>query len=179
MSRIGKNPVPLPSTVKVDLQGQALKVTGPKGELSYTAPIGIAMKIEDNQLLVEPLNHSKKLKAMHGTVRALAANMIVGVTDGYTKELEIQGVGFKAVTKGKSIILNLGYSHEIDFPIPEGLTIDVDGNGTSLKISGCDKQSVGQAAAQIRSYYKAEPYKGKGVRYKGENVRRKAGKAVA
>ncbi len=179
MSRIGKNPVPLPSTVKVDLQGQTLKVTGPKGELSYTAPIGIAMKIEDTQLIVEPLNHSKKLKAMHGTVRALAANMIIGVTEGYTRELEIQGVGFKAIMKGQSIILNLGYSHEINFPVPEGLTIEVDGSGTNVKVTGCDKQAVGQAAAQIRSYYKAEPYKGKGVRYKGENVRRKAGKAVA
>lgn len=179
MSRIGKNPVPLPSAVKVDLKDQTLRVSGPKGELSYTAPIGIAMKVEDNQLTVEPLNHSKKLKAMHGTVRALAANMVTGVTEGYTRELEIQGVGFKAAMKGKVIVLNLGYSHEINFPIPEGLTIEVDGSGTNLKITGCDKQSVGQAAAQIRSYYKAEPYKGKGVRYKGENVRRKAGKAVA
>lgn len=179
MSRIGKNPVPIPSAVKVDLQGQTLKVTGPKGELSYTAPIGIAMKIEENLLTVEPLNHSKKLKAMHGTVRALAANMITGVTEGYTKELEIQGVGFKAAMKGQVIVLNLGYSHEINFPVAEGLTIEVDGSGTNIKITGCDKQMVGQAAAQIRSYYKAEPYKGKGVRYKGENVRRKAGKAVA
>lgn len=179
MSRIGKNPVPLPAAVKVDLQGQTLKVSGPKGELSYTAPVGIAMKVADSELTVEPLNHSKKLKAMHGTVRALAANMVTGVTEGYTKELEIQGVGFKAALKGKSIILNLGYSHEIDFPVPEGLTIEVDGSGTNVKISGCSKQQVGQAAAQIRSYYKAEPYKGKGVRYKGEAVRRKAGKAVA
>lgn len=179
MSRIGKNPVPLPSTVKVDLKGQNLKVTGPKGELSYTAPIGIAMKVEGDQFTVEPLNHSKKLKAMHGTVRALAANMVTGVTEGYTKQLEIQGVGFKGALKGNSIILNLGYSHEIDFPIPEGLTIEVDNSGTKIKITGCDKQKVGQAAAQIRSYYKAEPYKGKGVRYQGENVRRKTGKAVA
>lgn len=179
MSRIGKNPVTLPAAVQVEVQGQAIKVKGPKGELSYTAPIGISVKKEENTLVVERMNNSKKLRAMHGTVRALAANMVAGVTDGYVKELEIQGVGFKAVLKGKVITLSLGYSHDIDFEIPEGLTIEVDGSGTNLKISGCSKQQVGQAAAQIRSYYKAEPYKGKGVRYKGEAVRRKAGKAVA
>lgn len=179
MSRIGKNPVTLPAAVQVEVQGQAIKVKGPKGELSYTAPIGISVKKEENTLVVERMNNSKKLRAMHGTVRALAANMVAGVTEGYVKELEIQGVGFKAVLKGKVITLSLGYSHDIDFEIPEGLTIEVDGSGTNLKISGCSKQQVGQAAAQIRSYYKAEPYKGKGVRYKGEAVRRKAGKAVA
>jgi len=179
MSRIGKNPVTLPAAVQVEVQGQAIKVKGPKGELSYTAPIGISVKKEENTLVVERMNNSKKLRAMHGTVRALAANMVAGVTDGYVKELEIQGVGFKAVLKGKVITLSLGYSHDIDFEIPEGLTIEVDSSGTNLKISGCSKQQVGQAAAQIRSYYKAEPYKGKGVRYKGEAVRRKAGKAVA
>ncbi len=179
MSRIGKNPVPLKPAAQVDVQGQTIKVKGPKGELTYTAPIGVTLKIEGNELIVERLNNSKPLRAMHGTVRALAANMIEGVTNGYVKELEIQGVGFKAVAKGNIIVLSLGYSHEINFEIPEGLTIALDGNGTLVKISGCDKQQVGQAAAQIRSYYKAEPYKGKGVRYKGEVVRRKAGKAVA
>lgn len=179
MSRIGKNPVPVPAAAKVDLNGQTLTVKGPKGELTYTAPIGVTIKLEGAELIVERLNNSKPLRAMHGTVRALAANMIEGVTNGYVKELEIQGVGFKAVAKGKTIVLSLGYSHEINFDIPEGLTIELDGSGTNVKISGCDKQQVGQAAAQIRSYYKAEPYKGKGVRYKGENVRRKAGKAVA
>jgi len=179
MSRIGKNPVVIPPAAKVDVKGQALKVTGPKGELSFTAPIGVTLKLEGNELIVERLNNSKPLRALHGTVRSLAANMIEGVTNGYVKELEIQGVGFKAVLKGNTVVLSLGYSHEINYEIPEGLTIVLDGNGTNVKISGCSKQMVGQAAAQIRSYYKAEPYKGKGVRYKGEIVRRKAGKAVA
>ena len=179
MSRIGKNPVPIPAGATLDLQGQTLKVKGPKGELSYTAPIGITLKMEENQLVVERVNNSKKLRAMHGTVRALAANMLEGVTQGYTKELEIQGVGFKAVLQGQTVVLSLGYSHDIKYEIPQGLTVAVEGNGTVVKVSGCDKQLVGQAAAQMRSYYKAEPYKGKGVRYKGEAVRRKTGKAVA
>lgn len=179
MSRIGKNPVPVPAAVQADVQGQTLKVKGPKGELTYTAPAGVTLKKEGDELVVERVNNSKKLRALHGTVRALAANMVTGVTDGYTKELEIQGVGFKAALKGKTVVLNLGFSHEIVYEIPEGVTVEVDGSGTNVKITGCDKQKVGQAAAQMRSYYKAEPYKGKGVRYKGENVRRKAGKAVA
>lgn len=179
MSRIGNYPVPLPAAVQAEVQGQTLKVKGPKGELSYTAPAGVTLKKEENTLVVERVNNSKKLRALHGTVRALAANMVTGVTEGYTKELEIQGVGFKAALKGQSVVLSLGFSHDITYKIPEGVTVEVDGSGTSVKITGCDKQKVGQAAAQMRSYYKAEPYKGKGVRYKGENVRRKAGKAVA
>ncbi len=179
MSRIGNNPVPIPAAATLSLQGQTITVKGPKGELTYTAPTGINLKVEDNTLIVDRVNNSKKLRALHGTVRALAANMIVGVTDGYTKELEIQGVGFKAVLKGKEVVLSLGYSHDINYQIPEGLDVVVEGNGTVVKVSGCDKQMVGQAAAQMRSYYKAEPYKGKGVRYKGEAVRRKSGKAVA
>ncbi len=179
MSRIGKNPVVVPADVKVELDGQSLTVSGPKGSMSLEAPVGINLAQVNNEIVVERVNNSKKLRAMHGTIRALIQNNVTGVKDGYTKELEIQGVGFKAVQKGQELVLALGYSHEINFKIPEGITCDLAAGGTEIKLSGCDKQVVGQAAAQIRSYYKAEPYKGKGVRYKGENVRRKAGKAVA
>ena len=179
MSRIGILPITVPAGVTVELQGQTVTVKGPKGELGYTAPVGISVSLEGNEFTVARANNSKTNRAMHGTVRSLVANMIIGVSEGYTKQLEIQGVGFKGVMKGTTLTLSLGYSHDIDFVIPEGLTIELGANGTEVKISGCDKQSVGQAAAQIRSYYKAEPYKGKGVRYKGEKVRRKSGKAVA
>jgi large subunit ribosomal protein L6 len=179
MSRIGKNPVPVPSAVTADLKGQTLHVKGGKGELSMEIPIGIDLKIEDGQIVVDRINNSKRMRALHGTIRALAANLIQGVTDGYTKVLLIEGVGFKGVLTGSNLVLSLGYSHDITFPIPEGLTITADNGGTQITITGCDKQQVGQAAAQIRSYYKAEPYKGKGVRYNDETIRRKTGKAVA
>ncbi|MDA3873962.1 MAG: 50S ribosomal protein L6 [Kiritimatiellae bacterium] len=179
MSRIGKNPVTIPSTVTVEMNKQTLTVKGAKGELTQEVPTGIEVKIEDNTIVVDRKNNSKPLRALHGTIRALAANMIVGVSDGYTKRLMIEGVGFKAVLQGRVLVLSLGYSHEIHFKIPDGVEITLEGNGTEVIITGYDKQKVGQAAAQIRSYYKAEPYKGKGVRYKDETIRRKAGKAVA
>lgn len=179
MSRIGKKPITIPGGVTVEVSGQTVKVKGAKGELAYTAPQGTAVVVEDSNVNVTRVNNSKQNRAMHGTVRALVQNMIVGVGEGYTKELQIEGVGFKGVLKGKVLTLSLGYSHEINFEIPDGLEFLVEANGTAIKITGCDKQMVGQAAAQIRSYYKAEPYKGKGVRYKGEQIRRKAGKAVA
>lgn len=179
MSRIGKNPVTIPSAVTVEMNKQTLTVKGAKGELTQEVPVGIEVKIEDNTVVVDRKNNSKPLRALHGTIRALAANMIVGVSDGYEKRLMIEGVGFKAVLQGRVLVLSLGYSHEIHFKIPDGVEITLEGNGTEVIINGYDKQKVGQAAAQIRSYYKAEPYKGKGVRYKDETIRRKAGKAVA
>ncbi|MDF3130602.1 50S ribosomal protein L6 [Kiritimatiellaeota bacterium B1221] len=179
MSRIGKEPVSIPSGVTVECQDQVLKIKGAKGELTQEVPMGIELKVEDNQITVERKNNSKRLRALHGTLRALAANMVEGVSNGYTKSLLIEGVGFKGVLKGRVLVLSLGYSHEINFDIPEGVEITLEGNGTEVVITGYDKQKVGQAAAQIRSYYKAEPYKGKGVRYKDETIRRKAGKAVA
>jgi len=179
MSRVGKNPITIPSGVTVDVKDQVLTVKGGKGELTQNVPPGIDIAVEDGHIVVERKNNSKRLRALHGTLRALAANMVVGVSEGYKKELLIEGVGFKGVLKGKELVLSLGYSHDIHFQIPEGVQIAAESGGTELVITGYDKQQVGQAAAQIRSYYKAEPYKGKGVRYKGETIRRKAGKAVA
>ena len=179
MSRVGKNPVTIPSGVTAEVQGQTLNVKGSKGELTQDFPIGIEVKVEDNAIVVDRKNNSKRLRAMHGTIRALAANMVHGVTEGYTKSLQIEGVGFKGVLNGQVLVLSLGYSHEINFQIPEGVNVAVEGGGTEVILTSHDKQKVGQAAAQIRSYYKAEPYKGKGVRYKDETIRRKAGKAVA
>lgn len=179
MSRIGKEPVSIPSGVTVDCKDQVLKVKGGKGDLTQDVPPGIEVKVEESTVVVERLNNSKRLRALHGTIRALAANMIVGVSEGYSKSLMIEGVGFKGVLKGRVLVLSLGFSHEINFEIPDGVEITLEGNGTEVIITGYDKQKVGQSAAQIRSYYKAEPYKGKGVRYKDETIRRKAGKAVA
>jgi len=179
MSRVGNNPISIPSGVTAEVKNNVLTVKGAKGELSQDIPSGIEFSIEDGTLTVERKNNSKRLRALHGTLRALAANMIVGVSEGYKKELAIEGVGFKGILKGRELVLSLGYSHEINFKIPEGVEIAAEGNGTEIVITGYDKQKVGQAAAQIRSYYKAEPYKGKGVRYKDETIRRKAGKAVA
>ncbi len=179
MSRIGKNPVPVPAGVTAELKGQTLHVKGGKGELSLDVPQGIDVKVEDASIVVDRKNNSKRLRALHGTVRALSANLVQGVSEGYTKVLLIEGVGFKGVLKGRELVLSLGYSHDIHFKIPDGVEITAEGGGTELTVTGCDKQQVGQAAAQIRSYYKAEPYKGKGVRYKDETIRRKAGKAVA
>ena len=179
MSRVGKNPVSIPSGVTVEVKDQILTVKGAKGELTQPIPTGIEITVEEGTLTVDRKNNSKPLRALHGTLRALAANMITGVSEGYKKELAIEGVGFKGVLKGRELVLSLGYSHEINFKIPDGVEIAAEGNGTEIVITGFDKQKVGQAAAQIRSYYKAEPYKGKGVRYKDETIRRKAGKAVA
>lgn len=179
MSRIGKNPVPVPSAVSADFKGRTLNIKGPKGELALDVPQGIDVKVEDDAIVVDRRNNSKRLRALHGTIRALSANLVQGVSEGYTKELAIEGVGFKSVLKGRELVLSLGYSHEINFKIPDGVEITLNGPGTEVTLTGCDKQKVGQAAAQIRGYYKAEPYKGKGVRYKGETIRRKSGKAVA
>ena len=178
MSRVGKQPVLIPDGVTVEVNGQTVTVKGAKGECSYTAPACIAVCIEDNSAVVSRTDESKHGKAMFGTVRSLINNMIVGVSQGYRKDLSIEGVGYKAVMKGQEIVLSLGYSHEINYAIPEGIKVDV-ANGTTVSVEGIDKQLVGQVAARIRDYAPAEPYKGKGVRYVGEQIRRKEGKAVA
>ncbi|HMP89419.1 MAG TPA: 50S ribosomal protein L6 [Kiritimatiellia bacterium] len=178
MSRIGKKPVVLPAGITVTRDGKAVKVKGAKGELSLTLPAEVDVKIEGNEVLVEPVATTPFARAMHGTIRSLIGNMVQGLHQGYSRDLEIQGVGFKANVQGQKLNLALGYSHPIDFEIPPGITIKVT-DGTNINVSGADKHMVGQVSARIRSFYPAEPYKGKGVRYKGEHVRRKAGKAVA
>jgi large subunit ribosomal protein L6 len=178
MSRIGKEPILIPSGVTVEVSGQTVTVKGAKGESSYTAPTCIAVKVEDNSVVVSRTDTSKHGAAMFGTVRSTINNMVIGVAKGYKKELLIEGVGYKAQMKGTDIVLDLGFSHTITYSIPEGITVEVK-NGTSVSIEGIEKQMVGQVAARIRDYSPAEPYKGKGVRYSDEKVRRKEGKAVA
>ena len=176
MSRIGKKPIELPAkvTVKIGADG-AVNVEGPKGKLSWTLPSGITGKVEGTTLTVACASSSHS--ALFGLSRALINNMIQGVANGYVKDLEIQGVGFKAAVKGAILNLNLGYSHEINHPIPVGLKVTV-ADGTKVKVEGLDKQLVGQFAAEVRSFYPPEPYKGKGVRYAGEKIIRKEGKTV-
>ena len=179
MSRIGKQPVPIPDKVKVDIKdGNNVFVEGPKGKVQKQFADAVKIAITDKKVIVTPTSDSRFARAMYGTARSIIAGMVKGVTDGYTKDLEIQGVGFKAVLKGKQIDLSLGYSHPILHDIPEGIKITI-ADGTKIKVEGCDKQTVGQITAEIRAYYKPEPYKGKGVRLGGERVRRKEGKTVA
>ena len=178
MSRIGKVPVSIPEKVKVDVKDQTVLVEGPKGKVSKTFAPVVKIEVANKKVTVAPVEQTRFANAMYGTARSVIAGMVKGVTDGYTKELEIQGVGFKANLKGKQLDLALGYSHPILFDIPEGIKITVT-DGTKLKVEGADKQLVGAVTANIRSYYPPEPYKGKGVRIVGERVRRKEGKTVA
>src|SRR3954471_12477610 len=176
MSRIGKKPIELPDKVSVKIAADgAVNVEGPKGKLSWTLPSGVTGTIEGKTLTVACKDKNKS--ALFGLSRSLINNMINGVANGYVKDLEIQGVGFKAAVKGKVLQLNLGYSHEINHPIPEGLKVTVAEN-TKVKVEGIDKQLVGQFASEVRAYYPPEPYKGKGVRYAGEQIIRKEGKTV-
>lgn len=178
MSRIGKKPIQLPAKVKLNIATDgAVTVEGPKGKLQYTLPKEITGAVQNDTVLFERSDENRKVRALHGLARALVNNMVVGVSQGFTKDLEIQGVGFKAVVQGKTLKLNLGFSHDILFPIPEGIKITVTEN-TKLRVEGIDRQLVGQVAADIRSYYPPEPYKGKGVRYVGEHIIRKEGKTV-
>jgi large subunit ribosomal protein L6 len=178
MSRIGKQSVLIPDGVTVEVKSQTVTVKGAKGECAYTAPTCIGVAVKGKSVFVSRTDDSKHGKAMFGTVRSLIKNMIIGVSQGYKKELSIEGVGYKAQLKGKEVILSLGYSHDINYSIPEGIAVEVK-NGTTVSVEGIDKQLVGQVAARIRDYAPAEPYKGKGVRYVGEKIRRKEGKAVA
>ena len=179
MSRIGKKPVPIPDKVKVDIQDHSIRVEGPKGQVSKTFADVVKLSIDDKrQIIVTPLAQSRFANAMYGTARSIINGMIKGVTTGFVKDLEIQGVGFKAIAKGKQIEFALGYSHPILFTIPDGIKVTIADN-TKLKVEGADKQMVGAVTAEIRSFYPPEPYKGKGVRIVGERVRRKEGKTVA
>ena len=177
MSRIGKMPVAVPSGVDVTVEGTTLKVKGSKGELARSFSDRVALEVADGTLTVTRVDDSREARALHGLTRALVANMVTGVAEGFTKTLEIHGVGFKAAVQGKVLKLNLGFSHDILFDIPEGIKITVADN-TKIKVEGIDKQLVGQVASDIRSYYPPEPYKGKGVRYAGEHINRKEGKTV-
>ncbi len=177
MSRIGKIPVAIPPKVKVDIKGRKVSVEGPKGKLDFDLPRRTAIKIENNQVVVSRDGDDAEAKSLHGLSRAIINNMVKGVTDGYVKKLEIQGVGFKAAVKGKNVDLSLGYSHPISYPIPDQIKVTVEEN-TKLTIEGPSKETVGLVAAEIRAYYPPEPYKGKGVRYSDEKVLRKEGKTV-
>ena len=179
MSRIGKAPIPIPDKVNVTIKGDTVLVEGPKGKVSKLfAPVVKVTVADKNVIVSRTEDDSRFAKAMYGTVRSIIAGMVKGVTDGYTKELEIQGVGFKANLKGNLLDLALGYSHPIVMEIPAGIKVTVT-DQTKVKVEGADKQLVGAVAAEIRSYYPPEPYKGKGVRLVGERVRRKEGKTVA
>jgi large subunit ribosomal protein L6 len=177
MSRIGKQPIALPPKVKVELKGQQVFVEGPKGKLNLNLPRRTGLKIEGGNVLITRDGDDAQAKALHGLCRALVNNMVQGVSAGFVKKLEIQGVGFKAAVQGKSVNLNLGYSHPISYEIPDQIKVTVEEN-TKLTIEGPDRQVVGQVAAEIRGFYPPEPYKGKGVRYAGEHVQRKEGKTV-
>ena len=177
MSRIGKMPVPVSDAVKVSLSGRTVSVEGPKGKLKIDLPELTEAKLEENQVVVTRENDEKRAKAMHGLARSLINNMVIGVEKGFVKKLEIHGVGFKAAVNGQVLNLLLGYSHEINHQIPVGLNVTVE-NNTNITIEGVDKATVGKMAAEVRSYYPVEPYKGKGVRYADEQVVRKQGKQV-
>jgi large subunit ribosomal protein L6 len=178
MSRIGKLPIEIPANAKVTVDGQIVRVEGPKGKLEKSFNRAVSIRIEDNVVIVEPAGRSRLARAMYGTARSIINNMVIGVVDGYKKELEIQGVGFRAAVSGKTLDLALGYSHPIKFTIPDGVTVTVAEN-TKLSVEGADKQVVGEVTATIYSYYPVEPYKGKGVRIVGQQVRRKEGKKTA
>ena len=175
MSRIGKKPITIPSDVTLTQTGQAITVKGGKGELSFTLPDVVAASVADNELTLSVDESVKGASAMWGMSRTMVANMIEGVTKGYSKALELRGVGYRAQMKGSDLSMQLGYSHDVNYTPPAGITIEAP-KPTSVIVSGIDKQQVGQVAAEIRSFRKPEPYKGKGVRYVGEYVRQKEGK---
>ena len=176
MSRIGKNPITIPSGVTTSVNGQNVEVKGPKGTLSFEVPSPITVAVEDNQIVVSRPDDNRQNRALHGLSRSLVNNLVVGVTEGYSKRLEIVGTGYRAVAKGKGIEFFLGYSHTITVNPPEGIEFELP-NPNQVIVKGTDKQVVGQVAANIRKLRKPEPYKGKGIRYVDERVRRKVGKA--
>lgn len=177
MSRVGLKPISLPEKVAIKVEGNTVQVEGPKGKLDFSVPAGISLKSEDGNVIVSRATEQREHRALHGTVRSIVNNMITGVSTGFVKDLEIHGVGLRAAVKGSDLDLSLGRSHPLLHPIPSGLTVTVNEN-TKIKVEGIDKQLVGQFAAEVRAFYKPEPYKGKGVRYVGEKVRRKEGKSV-
>ncbi|MBW8910664.1 MAG: 50S ribosomal protein L6 [Sphingomonas sp.] len=175
MSRIGKKPVPVPAGVTAAIEGKTLSVKGPKGTLALSLADEVSYAVEDGQIQVLPANETKRARSFWGMQRTMVQNLVTGVTEGYTKTLQITGVGYRANVQGKNLKLQLGYSHDVDFAIPEGITIATP-DQTTVHISGIDKQQVGQVAAEIRRWRKPEPYKGKGIKYAGEYIFRKEGK---
>lgn len=178
MSRVGKQPLALPKDVKVTIEGNLCLVEGKGEKLELAIPTGIKVEVKDSTLLVTRDNDTKRSKSLHGTMRVLIGNMVKGITEGFKKELEIIGVGYKAQMKENKLVLNVGFSHLVETDVPEGLKVSTPA-ATRIEISGIDKQKVGEFAAIIRRIYPPEPYKGKGIRYKGEEVRKKLGKALA
>jgi len=177
MSRIGKQPIAIPPKVKVEVKGRQVFVEGPKGKLNWQLPRRTSVKVDNGKVLISRQGDDDQVKALHGLSRALVNHMVRGVSEGFVKKLEIQGVGFKAAVQGKAVNLSLGYSHPVVYPIPDQIKVTVEEN-TKLTIEGPDRQVVGQVASELRSFYPPEPYKGKGVRYVGEHVVRKEGKTV-
>ncbi len=178
MSRLAKKPIPLPAGVTAVAEGARVTVRGPKGELSWTVPPGVVVEVNAHGIHVRRTGETADHRRLQGTTWATLAGMVTGVHQGYVRELEIQGVGYRAQRQGATLSLTLGYSHPVVFEIPEGVDVQTP-DPTTIRVSGCSKQLVGDVAARIRGFYPAEPYKGKGIRYKGEQVRRKAGKTVA
>lgn len=177
MSRIGKKPVTIPEKVTIKLDGLSLSVKGPKGELDYTFADGVTINQEDKAIVVKPVDESNKNRALWGLTRSIVQNMVTGVTEGFSKQLEFNGVGYKAAVKGSTLVLNLGYSHPIDYELPTGISAKVEKN--QITLSGCSKELVGFTAAKVRSFRPPEPYKGKGIKYADETIIRKAGKSGA
>jgi len=177
VSRIGKMPVAIPKGVQVAIQGNTVKVNGPRGELSRTFAPTMQIEMKDGQVVVQRPSDERAVRALHGTTRALIRNMVAGVSEGFSKVLQIEGVGYRAEMKGKQLVMALGYSHPVEVDPPPGIAFAVDDKTKTITISGIDKELVGQVASDVRKWRPPEPYKGKGLRYLGEHVRRKAGKA--
>ncbi len=177
MSRIGRKPVPIPSGVTVDVKGSTVTVKGPKGELTYTFDPDMQIEVQDGQVLVKRPSDHRRHRALHGLTRALINNMVIGVSQGYEKRLILEGVGYRADVRGDRLVLNVGYSHQVEVPAPPGITFEVDRSGKNVTVRGIDKQLVGEIAARVRRVRPAEPYKGTGIRYADEVIRRKAGKS--
>ena len=175
MSRIGKQPIPIPQGVKILLDGGTVRAEGPKGKLAQPVPAGLTPRVTDGTLFIDRGSEDRRVRALHGLARALVANMVTGVKDGFERRLEIVGIGYRAQMQGKNIQLALGYSHPVVFPLPDGVTAEID-KQTAITLRGADKALLGQTAAKLRALRKPDPYKGKGIRYAGEVVRRKVGK---
>jgi large subunit ribosomal protein L6 len=177
MSRIGKNPIPLPAGVEINLTGSSITVKGPKGELKWDIPAGIKVSKQESNLIVERAAESKPVRSLHGTSRSVISNMVTGVSSGFERRLEIRGVGYRAQVQGQKITFTLGFSHPVEFILPDGIRAEVDKKQVLLTVQGIDKQAVGQIVANIRALKPPDVYKGKGIRYEGEHIKLKAGKA--